>query len=134
MTERKAVLFDLFGTLVPTVLPGDYEGMLMAVADALGVPRGPFSVQWRAEIQLRESGGLGGVEAMLASTAVRAGHSPSAAAVERAARTWLDVASRWLEPREGAIDAIRAFRQAGYRVGVVSNCSAGCRGSGLRVH
>jgi putative hydrolase of the HAD superfamily len=122
--RRKAILFDLFGTLVNTVTPADYQAMLRAVADALGAPSGAFSVHWRAEIETRESGHLGGVEEVLAATSRGVGHDPSPAAVARAAEAWLTVARRWLTPREGAIETINAFRESGYRIGLVSNCSA----------
>ncbi len=122
--SRKAVLFDLFGTLVNTVSPADYETMVASVAEALGADRSIFLVQWRSEIEVRESGGLGDVEAILESTARRAGHEPSEDAVAHAADVWLGYARRWLEPRERTLETIRAFHDAGYRTGLVSNCSA----------
>lgn len=123
-TTTKAILFDLFGTLINTVTPVEYEAMLQAVSDALGAPAGPFSVQWRAEVEMRESGQLGGLEDLLISTSRAAGHEPQPEGVALAAQEWLRIARQWLTPREQAWDTIAAFRQAGYRVGLVSNCSA----------
>ena len=124
MEHKRAVLFDLFGTLVNPVTPAEYEAMLNAVAAAAGVAAGPFSVQWRAEIEVRESGQLGDIGEILASTSRRAGHEPPPDAIDRAADAWLGFAREWLTPRGRALETIDAFRDAGYRVGLVSNCSA----------
>ena len=59
MVRYKAVIFDLFGTLIPTVTPDDYAAMLVTLASALNVEPEAFTKAWRAMIDERESGLLG---------------------------------------------------------------------------
>ena len=124
MARHDAVIFDLFGTLVHTVSPADYSAMLDSVADALGAPREAFQDRWRATIIERESGTLGGLELVLTGTALSAGAEPDAERTASGREAWLGAAQGWLKPREQTGQVMRAFRAAGYRVGLLSNCSA----------
>jgi putative hydrolase of the HAD superfamily len=121
--RHDAVIFDLFGTLVDTVTPDDYEAMLRAVASALGADYDAFQTQWRATIQEREAGTVGGLDDVLLATARAIGTSPSPAGVAAARESWLGRARSWLTPRYNARQTIEGFRSAGYKVGVLSNCS-----------
>ena len=122
--RHDAVIFDLFGTLIHTVAPVDYDAMLDALADALGCPRGRFRERWCETITERESGELGGIEGVLAATASSMGVEPSTQAIANAEQTWLDRAQGWLQPRPKTSAVMSAFREAGYRVGLLSNCSS----------
>jgi putative hydrolase of the HAD superfamily len=122
--QHDAVLFDLFGTLVHTVSPDDYHAMLVRISAELYVPIGPFETAWRATIHARESGELGPLRSILHSTAMSAGVEPTPDAVQRGQDEWLRTAGRWLTPRVLAVETIGSFRDAGYKVGLISNCSA----------
>ena len=126
MADRRydAVLFDLFGTLVETVSPDDYGTMLAAVAADLDAPLDPFTYAWRESLEERESGHLGPIESILGTTAYRAGVEPRDDAIATASETWLGHARRWLTPRTHTVATMQAFRDAGTRIGLVSNCSA----------
>lgn len=120
-----AVIFDLFGTLILTVTPDDYGAMLADVAGALGVEHEALTTAWRGTIEERESGKLGGIDAILATTALKAdGSTPSAEAIAEAGRRWLSAASGWLEARDDARETLTAIRATGAKVGLISNCSA----------
>jgi putative hydrolase of the HAD superfamily len=119
-----AVIFDLFGTLIHTVTPDDYGVMLDEVAEALGVNADAFSTTWRAMVDERESGKLGGIEELLATTATEAGRVASANEIAAAGKRWLEIASGWLTPRDDARATLEAIRATGARVGLLSNCSA----------
>jgi putative hydrolase of the HAD superfamily len=121
--RHDAVIFDLFGTLVDTVTPLEYEAMLRAVASALGADHDAFQAQWRATIQEREAGTLGNVDRVLTATAEAVGTSPSYEGVTAAKEAWLARARSWLTPRYNALQTIEGFRSAGYKVGLLSNCS-----------
>ena len=119
-----AVIFDLYGTLVHTVPPGDYSAMLGKLAAALSVPVDDFAAQWRSTITERESGELGDLDGVLFRTASAVGPAPGPDRVGEARRRWLATADGWLMPRDDAMATVRAFRDAGYRMGLLSNCSA----------
>ncbi len=122
--RHDAVLFDLFGTLVDTVTPDDYHEMLVRLSERLGAPVDAFESAWRATIHERETGELGALESVLRTTALSVGVEPDAQAVQRAHDEWLRTAGSWLTPRAAAVETIGTFRDAGYKVGLISNCSA----------
>lgn len=122
--QHDAVIFDLFGTLVNTVTPAEYGELLCTLGARLGVSPERFEAEWRISITEREAGTLGGVPGILRTTAQRAGGDPKAGALEAAARDWLGSARRWLTPRERTLQTLEAFHDAGYVIGVLSNCSA----------
>jgi putative hydrolase of the HAD superfamily len=119
-----AVIFDLFGTLVRTVTPDAYEEMLERLADALGAGRAEFAGSWRETIAERESGTIGDLEGVLRSTAERAGAQTNERTRASAKQAWLDTVRDWLVPRAETVPMLQAFREAGHRVGLLSNCSA----------
>lgn len=119
-----AVIFDLFGTLVHTVSPGAYARMLDELSTILDVPADAFTIQWRATTDERESGLLGGTEEILAATASAVGRQPSAAEVTSASDRWQAIVGDWLVPRDNTIATVKAFREVGSKVGLLSNCSA----------
>jgi hypothetical protein len=53
-----AVLFDLFGTLVPNMDPDEYRPCVDEVAGFLGAPRDEFRDLWRATFPDRMRGDL----------------------------------------------------------------------------
>jgi putative hydrolase of the HAD superfamily len=121
-----AVIFDLFGTLISlhTVSPAAYEAMLRQLAENLDVPFAAFRDQWRAAIEERESGALGSVDDILRTTAAAVGGEPTTAQIAAARESWLPTAAGWLTPRADAAPTMAAFREAGCKIGLLSNCSA----------
>jgi len=119
-----AVIFDLFGTLIETVTPDNYDVMLGELADTLGVDADAFATEWRATVNERESGLQGGIDEILSRTSTAAGHAPSAVEVAAAKRGWLAIAGGWLTPRDDARATLEAIRATGATVGLLSNCSA----------
>lgn len=119
-----AVIFDLFGTLIETVTPDNYDVMLGEVADTLGADADAFATEWRATVNERESGLLGGIDDILSRTSAVAGHAASPAEVTAAKRRWLAIAGGWLAPRDDARATLAAIRTTGAKVGLLSNCSA----------
>jgi putative hydrolase of the HAD superfamily len=122
--RHDAVIFDLFGTLIDTVTPTEYGELLATLAIKLGASPEHFETEWRTAITEREAGSLGGVPEILRTTARRAGGDPTAEAVESASSEWLASARRWLTPRGRTLETLHAFHDAGYAIGLLSNCSA----------
>ena len=119
----RAVVFDLFGTLISTD-PNDVLATRRSLADDLGVDADGFA---RVRTEMREeaeTGRTGGPEETLAFFAHRAGGEPGPSAIERAAQRWLDANRRWLTPERSTLDALDGLRAAGCRLGLLTNCSA----------
>ncbi len=120
----EAVIFDLFGTLIQTVSPDDYQRMLAEVAGALRVDSDTFAGVWRATVDERESGFLGGISEILGHTSGAAGRTASAVEIADARLRWLAITREWLTPRNDARATLEVIRGMGVKVGLLSNCSA----------
>ena len=129
----RAVLFDLWGTLVaPRADRRDVVSHLMA-AD-LGVDGDRFVAAVRDSHAERFTGRMGTLAETLRVLARRCGGDPEAAALERAAARRLEVTRELLVADHQTLAALDALRDAGVRLGLVSDSSietptvwSGCR-------
>lgn len=118
----KAVLFDLFGTLTPPVVGAPNH---RALAAALGIDFECFREIWKRELpRERNEGRKGSLAADLDSVCRRAGVEPDPGRVREAVRIREAFARETVRPRADAEETLRAFRAAGARIGLVSNCSS----------
>ncbi|MHC4549588.1 MAG: HAD family hydrolase [Planctomycetota bacterium] len=119
-----AVVFDLFGTLVPNVRVERFWRCIDAIAGVLGAPREGFREQWRACFRERMDGTLpDGVEMfvpLLAAVGVEAGRP----ALETAHRMRREFMRTELRPKEGALDCLEELRRRGYRLALATDCSS----------
>ena len=117
----RAVVFDLFGTLISTTAD-DVIGNRRRLSEDLGVDPDAYE---RARAETREqfeTGATGGPEETLAFLAHRAGEQPRPDALRRATGRWLDAHRRWLTPEPSTLDALDGLRAGGYRLGLLTNC------------
>jgi putative hydrolase of the HAD superfamily len=119
----RAVVFDLFGTLVREFRHAEWDRWFRATAEALGVDEGAFRTAWRATSVERQTGRLGGIRGNLVAICGRIGARPTAEALARA----LEVRRRFYdeawEPMPGAEETLRAVRARGLRTALVSMCA-----------
>lgn len=123
MTVR-AVVFDFYGTLTPGRTGADQVRVRTLQAAALGVDAALFDAELTATVDERFRGAGGSVAGSLAWVAVRLGHAPSDEQLAEAAAVRLRGERGFGEPRPEAVGVLRALRDAGLPVGVVSDCSA----------
>ncbi len=124
LAARDAVIFDLFGTLVPVFDRDEYFGVLGEMAQALGMDEAAFIAGFRGDQEGRTTGRWESIEANLRDIARRAGHEPTAEAVTRASRIRIDYTRRSLmDPYPDALVALAALQAAGRPVGLISDCS-----------
>ena len=120
-----AVIFDLFGTLVPEFPRSTFYETVADMADALGVDPPRFRAEWdRTGIDRQtgafEDGMAGNVRAICAVLQVPA---PSAAEVEAALAPRDAMYRRWFHPRVGAVEVLTALRQRGVPTALISMCA-----------
>lgn len=120
-----AVVFDLFGTLVPGYSVEHHDQILVRMAACLGVSPEDLGRVWRDEMWPdRLLGRLPGLQdTLVAACATIGAREPSAEALARAARLRLDFERSLLTPHVGVLPTLRSLHGSGYRVGLVSNCS-----------
>jgi putative hydrolase of the HAD superfamily len=120
--EYKAVIFDLFGTLVDD-FAASVGQTYTELAEALGVPCEQFMQPWRQTTKMRSDGTFqtveAGIEHVCGIMGVRAGVEQMTKAVE----IRLQQARRALEPRADAVATLARLKDAGCKIGLLSNCS-----------
>ena len=122
--NTRALIFDLFGTLVGTFSFQAHEQVVAEMAALLGVPRADFAV-WYVERTGwgRILGEFASVEANLKHICAQLGVEPDPTRIAAAAGAMLDFNRDALTPREGAMEALAEAKSMGYKLGLISDCS-----------
>jgi putative hydrolase of the HAD superfamily len=118
----KAVIFDLFGTLVDDF--GSSVGQMHhEMADALAVPYEQFLALWGQTAKMRIIGVFETVEANIRYVCDTIKVSPSAKQLEKAVELRMKYIGQALRPRPDAISTISELKNKGHKIGLLSNCS-----------
>lgn len=123
MTYR-AVVFDLFGTLIDNFTATEYERVLWEIADVVGAPPADFARAWLAAYVERLDGTFATPEANVAGVCERIGVRPDPEQVAAAARIRVAYTRRGMSPRPGAVETLAELKARGYRTGLITDCSA----------
>ena len=121
--RHRAVIFDLFGTLVDNFARAAYRQVMARMAAQLGAPVEEFSIAWDGSFHERAAGVLPDVATALRTVCERLGVQPSPAQVQTAVGTRLEYTRRNLVPREGVPETLKTLRQAGLKVGLITDCT-----------
>ena len=121
--KHKAVIFDLFGTLIEIWSWAEFYEMMAAMAMTLAAPVDEFSKLWLSTNSLRMIGHFASTEANLEHVCGELDVATSSAAVADAARIRLDFSRRTFVPRPDAIATLMQLKSGGYRTGLISDCS-----------
>ena len=119
----KAVLFDLFGTLVDNATNPQVASVLNDMADALQLPRDEFAAGWKTTFTDRSRGLHGSISGSIAAAASQCNGEYSEAGLARAVEIRIMFVRAWLTPRKDAVETIVKLREKGFRLGLLSNCS-----------
>jgi putative hydrolase of the HAD superfamily len=118
-----AVIFDLFGTIVDdfaAASAGSNHGEFPA---ALGLPGDPFMQHWRQLTHRRSLGEFQTVEASIEHICNIVGASVTEEQITKAVEIRLELTRRALTPRPNAVTTLVQLRNAGFKIGLLSNCS-----------
>jgi putative hydrolase of the HAD superfamily len=119
----QAVVFDLFGTLVPNFSVSEYRRVLEEMAHALGAPAEEFARVWTATFEERVLGLADGTAGDVKGVCARLGSIPSDERVAKAVRLRLEFTRRQLVPRDGAVETVAALRARGHRIALITDCT-----------
>jgi putative hydrolase of the HAD superfamily len=122
MTSR-AVVFDYFGTLTPTVLHMITEAEQMTLGEALGVDPDELEAAWRSSFVVRSTGRTGDLRATLRLLSRQVGGAPTEAGLDEATRIRATAYRRCATPRPESVEVLTLLRERGLRLAVVSDCS-----------
>lgn len=115
----RAVVFDLFGTLV-TYPPGALH--VRAMAERLGIPFETLHREWRKLRRQRDAGELDACRALRICCHVSAIERTDAELEAAAVEATLFLRGV-LKPRDGALEALRALRERGHKIGLISDAN-----------
>jgi putative hydrolase of the HAD superfamily len=115
----RAVIFDLFGTLVDDSPPAAYAEFLATLAHRLGADPDRFRTVWAANDVARYTQPI---EACFESICGELGISDRAR-IEAALAHRVEHMRRILVPRPDAEETLRALRERGFLLGMISNAS-----------
>jgi putative hydrolase of the HAD superfamily len=122
--KYKAVIFDLFGTLIENFSRSEYAAVFKEMADILSVPADEFLDAWAATFDQRATGVFPTTGDAIKSCAIKFNPRVTDTQIERAARIRTDYTRRSIIPREGAIEVLSYLKGAeGYRTGLISDCT-----------
>jgi putative hydrolase of the HAD superfamily len=116
-SSARAVVFDLFGTLIDDAQPSDYARFLAETARALNADPEGFRDAWEANDVARYTGPI---EACFESICADLGIADYRAAL--ALR--LERMRTLLVPRPDAVETLSTLRERGLRLGMISNASS----------
>jgi putative hydrolase of the HAD superfamily len=119
----RAVIFDYFGTLTPTIIHMATDSERAAIGTALGVDPAALEAQWAASFVARCTGKTGDLRATLRTLATNLGITPTDAGLAEAVRIRSGAYRRTALPRPEAVDVLTALKADGFRLAVVSDCS-----------
>lgn len=124
--STSAVVFDLFGTLVPNLSRAEFRATAEAMARAVGAPAEDFvHLYGEGTYRLRFTGELPTTEANVEYVCERLRVRAEPEQVAEAVRLRIGLTRRMLlAPLPGALEALAELRESGYAIGLVSDCSA----------
>lgn len=119
----RAVLFDLYNTLVPGGTHEERDDVSHAMADILGVDSEDLAALVRRTFDDRTRGRLGDLRQTVKWLAGQLGAEPTGDAVDAAVELRLAM-TRQLHQGTWGLGTLTALRRAGLLIGLVSDCSA----------
>lgn len=119
----RAVVFDLFGTLVDSFSSTEYENVLRGMGVALGAEPEEFLAAWYASSDRRAVGAHKSIAENVAMIARRMGLSPTEDEIAGAVRPRVEFVRRAIRARADAVATLGELREMGLRIGLISDCS-----------
>ena len=122
--QYKAVVFDLFGTLVRTFSSREHDVVLDRMARVLGVESATFARIFDNDMRgAREMGEYATIEENIEVACNQIGVKPKPEDIQQAAVYRYEFMKKALLPREDAIETLNRIKAKGLAVGLISDCS-----------
>ena len=120
----RAVIFDLYGTLVPEFPHQDFYASIDHMATVLGVDPVAFRDGWNETVVDRQTGVYKTMDENVVAICEAMGlPEPSANAVTQALKRRDEMYGMWFRPREGAVETLTELRARGFELALISMCA-----------
>ena len=121
--KYEAVIFDLFGTLVPNMSLSEHRAVLTRMAHVLSAPPDDFAQLWFDTFNERVTGILQSPEANIEYICKKLGVHVEDTQIRIAAQIRFDLTLRLMKPRADAIETLSHLKSQGYKTGLITDCS-----------
>lgn len=122
--KYKAVIFDLFGTLVNLYVGPRYQAMFERVAEILNISPQEMRRYWQKSLYDRSIGVIPDNRAAFRAMLGELGKPVTDSQIDQAIQVRLDYTARALAPRTETVKTIKAIRGAGLKTALVSDCTS----------
>lgn len=120
----RAVIFDLYGTLVPEFPHEEFYASIDHMATAVGADEAAFRAAWNKTVAERQTGVYTTMDENVLAICREIGlPEPTASAVTESLKRRADMYERWFRPREGAVETLTELRARGSRLALISMCA-----------
>jgi putative hydrolase of the HAD superfamily len=121
--KYKAVIFDLFGTLIDNFTRRDYNSVMAEIAGILKAPPDDFIRIWKSSFNDRVTGVHGDQRETFGSICRGLHISVTPEQLQRAFAVRMDFCRRTTIPRKGSVEVLMALRKSGLKTGLISDCT-----------
>jgi putative hydrolase of the HAD superfamily len=121
--KYKAVIFDLFGTLIDNFSSEEYRRTLVEMASALSAPPDDFADLWFDLFEERMNGTLESPVGVIKHVCRELGVCPDNAQIGHATSIRLDMTTNMINVRPDAVQVLSKLKSEGYKTGLISDCS-----------
>jgi putative hydrolase of the HAD superfamily len=121
--KYRAVIFDLFGTLVDIFSLQEYERVLAEMVSILKAPYDEFYKIWMQTAGQRAIGVFRNLEENIEFICRELKIPITDSQLRLARQVRLNFVARALTPKKDALEVLSCLKSAGYNTGLVSNCS-----------
>ncbi|HSW57696.1 MAG TPA: HAD-IA family hydrolase [Dehalococcoidales bacterium] len=119
----RAVIFDLFGTLIPSFGVNDYDRIISRMASAAGCPLKSFQTEWHGSFKASILGQYPSLSDRLIQIVRKLGLPVIESKIEEAARIFYDYHLSTLLPRPEAVEVLQNIKKRGLKTGLITDCS-----------
>lgn len=121
--KYKAVIFDLYGTLVENFTRPEYEKTLAEMAAVIGAPPREFIKHWADTFQQRSVGFFPNSEAAISYICRELNVPATEAQLKRTGQIRFDYTLHNFKPRDGSLETLLKLKRDGYLTGLISDCT-----------
>ena len=120
--KYKAVIFDLFGTLVDSFPQQEYNAVLLDMAVLLDADTSDFNDSWVSAYKFRVTG-MQSIRESVEFCAKEIGVNASMSQIDAATEKIMTFTKQHLIPRLDVISTMQNLREFGLKIGIITDCA-----------
>ncbi|MFX0073965.1 MAG: HAD family hydrolase, partial [Candidatus Hermodarchaeota archaeon] len=119
----KAIIFDLFGTLIDSFNAREYKKVLSEMASSLSLPEDSFFDLWNSSFNQRALGTFKTLQESFEFISNQLNMPLNPEGIDQAIKIRLDYSKKTLVPRNDTLSTLEQLRIKGFKIGLISDCT-----------